>query len=93
MTFAYRYLDELGRDELRDSDPESWLTRDGRNSGLIWNYTPPRQTIGDRSYFRELHPSKALPPISLAVSSLQPGEYRLSVFRTGYRANDAYSLA
>jgi xylan 1,4-beta-xylosidase len=90
--FAYRYLDELGPDELRDSDSESWLTRDGRSfSGLIWNYTPPYQTVGDRSYFRELHPSKALPPIRLVVSSLVPGEYRLSVFRTGYRANDAYS--
>jgi xylan 1,4-beta-xylosidase len=90
--FAYRYLDELGPDELRDSDPESWLTRDGRSfSGLIWNYTPPHQTVGDRTYFRELHPAKALPPIRLVVSSLAPGEYRLSVFRTGYRANDAYS--
>lgn len=90
--FAYRYLDELGREELRDSDPESWLTRDGQSfSGLIWNYTPPHQTIGDRTYFRELHPSKALPPVRLAVSSLAPGKYRLRIFRTGYRANDAYS--
>jgi xylan 1,4-beta-xylosidase len=90
--FAYRYLDELGPDELRDADPESWLTRDGRSfSGLIWNYTPPHQTIGDRTYFRELHPAKALPPVRLAVSSLTPGKYRLTLFRTGYRANDAYS--
>lgn len=90
--FAYRYLDELGREGLRDSDPESWLTSDGRSfSGLIWNYTPPHQTVGDRSYFRELHPSGSLPPIRLTVSSLLPGDYRLSVFRTGYRANDAYS--
>jgi xylan 1,4-beta-xylosidase len=90
--FAYKYLDELGRDELRDSDSESWLTREGDDfAGLIWNYTPPRQTVGDRSYFRELHPSEALPPIRLTVSSLTPGDYRLSVFRTGYRSNDAYS--
>jgi len=90
--FAYRYLDELGPDELRDSDAESWLTRDGGSfSWLLWNYTPPHQTVGDRSYFRELHPSRALPPIHLIISSLAPGEYRLSIFRTGYRANDPYS--
>ena len=90
--FAYRYLNELGREELRDSDPESWLTRDGKSfSGLIWNYTPPNQSIGDRTYFRELHPSRPLPAIHLLVSSLDPGAYRLSVFRTGYRSNDAYS--
>src|SRR6185437_13749799 len=90
--FAYRYLEELGPEALRDNDPESWLTRSGHSfSGLIWNYTPPHQTIGDRTYFRELHPSKALPAVRLVVSSLSPGEYRLTVFRTGYRANDAYS--
>jgi len=90
--FAYKYLYELGPVALRDTDAESWLSRGGQDfSGLIWNYTPPHQTVGDRSYFRELHPSKALPPIRLVVSSLRPGEYRLSVFRTGYRANDAYS--
>jgi xylan 1,4-beta-xylosidase len=90
--FAYRYLDELGREALRDSDPESWLTRDGGSfSGLIWNYTPPHQSVGDRTYFRELHPSRSLPAIRLVVSSLHPGTYRLSVFRTGYRSNDAYS--
>ena len=90
--FAYKYLNELGPEVLRNSDPESWLTRDGRNfSGLIWNYTPPRQKVGDRSYFRQLHPAKALAPVSLEVRHLRPGTYALSVFRTGYRHNDAYS--
>ncbi|MHB8816013.1 MAG: GH39 family glycosyl hydrolase [Steroidobacteraceae bacterium] len=90
--FAYKYLDELGPEVLRDQDPQSWLTRDGHDfSGLIWDYTPPHQTAGDRSYFRRLHPSKPLLPVRLTVSSLRPGTYRLSVFRTGYRANDPYS--
>lgn len=90
--FAYKYLNELGPKVLRDNDPESWLTRTDRGfSGLIWNYTPPHQTVGDRSFFRELHPDKPLPPVSLQVSHLQPGTYTLSVYRTGYRANDPYS--
>ena len=90
--FAYKYLNELGPEVLRNSDPHSWLTRDGGNfSGLIWNYTPPQQTVGDRSYFRQLHPAAALAPVRLEISHVRPGTYALSVFRTGYRHNDAYS--
>jgi xylan 1,4-beta-xylosidase len=90
--FAYKYLDELGPEVLRNSDPESWLTRGGGGfSGLIWNYTPPHQTVGDRSYFRQLHPAEPLAPVRLEISHLQPGSYELSAFRTGYRRNDAYS--
>src|SRR6185437_4214126 len=90
--FAYKYLNELGPEVLRNSDRESWLTRSGGNfSGLIWNYTPPRQTVGDRSYFRQLHPAETLAPGRLQIARLRPGTYELSVFRTGYRRNDAYS--
>lgn len=90
--FAYKYLNELGPQQLRDSDPESWLTRDGSSlRALIWNYTPPNQRTGDQVYFRELHPSKSLSPVHLLVSSLRPGKYRLRIYRTGYRANDPYS--
>ena len=90
--FAYRYLDELGPQVLRDRDADSWLTRDGGNfAGLIWNYTIPDQTESDRPYFRKLHPATPLPPVDLTVSSLKPGAYRLQLYRTGYKANDAYS--
>lgn len=90
--FAYKYLNELGPQTLRDRDPESWLTRNGGNfAGLMWNYTPPREKEGDWPYFRALHPARALPPIHLTVTSLKPGRYRLRIFRTGYDANDAYS--
>jgi xylan 1,4-beta-xylosidase len=90
--FAYKYLNELGPQALRDDDPESWLTRDGGNfAGLIWNYTIPDETESNRPYFRKLHPATPLPPVALTVSSLQPGPYRLTLHRTGFRTNDAYS--
>jgi xylan 1,4-beta-xylosidase len=90
--FAYKYLNELGPEVLRDEDPQSWLTRRGGSfAGLIWNYTPPHQTVGDRSYYRELHPSKPVKPADLEISHLNSGTYRLLVYRTGYRANDPYS--
>ncbi|MGA7713479.1 MAG: hypothetical protein WCA81_16375 [Rhizomicrobium sp.] len=90
--FAYKYLNELGPQELQDSDAQSWLTRDGDNfAGLIWNYTTPEQKESDRPYFRKLHPAPALAPVDLTVTSLRPGKYRLTLHRTGYKANDAYS--
>jgi xylan 1,4-beta-xylosidase len=90
--FAYRYLNELDAQVLRNADAESWLTREGdRFSGLIWNYTIPDQQESNRPYFRKLHPPASLPPVKLSVSSLQPGSYRLKVYRTGFQANDAYS--
>ncbi len=77
---------------LRNADRASWLTREGDNfSGLIWNYTVPDQDESNRPYFRKLHPPTSLPSIDLTVSSLQPGTYRLSLHRTGFKANDAYS--
>ncbi len=90
--FAYKYLNELGPQDLRDTDAESWLTRDGENfAGLIWNYTTPDMKESDRPYFRKLHPATPLAPIDLKVTSLKPGTYRLTLHRTGFHANDAYS--
>ncbi|MDE2182728.1 MAG: cellulase family glycosylhydrolase [Alphaproteobacteria bacterium] len=90
--FAYKYLNELGPTVLKNADAESWLTRDGKNFvGLIWNYTTPVMNESNRPYFRKLHPATALPPVRLVVSSLAPGAYRLTLHRTGYQANDAYS--
>jgi xylan 1,4-beta-xylosidase len=90
--FVYKYLNELGTQVLRNTDAESWMTRDGGNfAGLIWNYTIPDQQESNRPYFRKLHPSTPLAPVSLTISSLQPGAYRLTLHRTGFKANDAYS--
>ncbi|HVY24045.1 MAG TPA: hypothetical protein VG962_11905 [Steroidobacteraceae bacterium] len=90
--FAYKYLNQLGPQELRNRDQESWLTRDGENfAGLIWNYTIPDQNESNRPYFTKIHPATKLPSVSLALSSLTAGTYRLRVFRTGYAANDPYT--
>ena len=38
-----------------------------------------------------MQPATPLAPIELTVTSLQPGNYRLTLHRTGFQANDAYS--
>jgi xylan 1,4-beta-xylosidase len=90
--FAYKYLDELGPQALKGGDGESWLTRDGGDfAGLVWNYTTPDMLQSDRPYFRMLHPASPAAPLDLKVSSLKPGTYRLTLHRTGFDKNDAYS--
>jgi xylan 1,4-beta-xylosidase len=90
--FAYKYLAQLGPQELRNADAESWLTRDGDNfAGLIWNFTLPDQDQSNRPYYTKIHPSAAVGPVDLKLGSLKPGRYRLRVYRTGYKANDPYT--
>jgi xylan 1,4-beta-xylosidase len=90
--FAYKYLNELGPEELSDADDRSWLTRNGDSfAALFWDYTTPDQKESNRPYFRKLHPAKVLQPVVISVAKLKPGHYRLIVHRTGYQTNDAYS--
>jgi len=90
--FAYRYLSQLGKAELGNADAESWLTRDGDNfAGLIWNYTIPDQKLSNRPYYTRIHPAQTLEPVQVSLTAVKPGSYRLRVYRTGYRANDAYT--
>lgn len=90
--FAYKYLDELGPQQLAGRDARSILSRDGRNfAGLFWNYTTPDQQESNRPFFRKLRPASAVAPVELQVTHLEPGNYHLTTFRTGFKANDAYS--
>lgn len=90
--FAYKYLAELGATELRNTDSESWLTRDGDNfSGLVWNFTLPDQTLSNRPFFTRIHPAVDVAPVLLKLADLKPGKWHLRVYRTGYRRNDPYS--
>src|SRR3546814_21072245 len=60
---------------------------------------PPRSTRTDTLFpyttlfrsFTKIHPAAQLAPIELNLSSLEPGSYRLRVYRTGYKANDPYT--
>jgi xylan 1,4-beta-xylosidase len=92
--FAYKYLNELGPELLVNSDARSWATRNGDNfAALIWNYETPEQNESNRPFFRKIRPAAAREPVALKLSGLKPGRYRLTLHRTGFKANDAYSQA
>lgn len=58
---------------------------------MIWNFTLPEQELSNRPFYTRIHPAKALEPLRIRLSGLKLGNYRLRLFRTGYKANDAYT--
>ncbi len=91
--FAYKYLHALAGESLAVSDPQSMLSsKDGNLTAVIWDFEQPEQKVSNRSFYTKLVPAHAAPPVELQVTNLAPNSaYRLEVYRTGYRVNDAYS--
>ena len=92
--FAYKYLNALGDQELEGGDDQTIITRDARGvQVLAWTYEPPRdQTVSNRPYFGQVHPSPGAPPLALNFRGLEPGDYEVSIRRVGFRSNDAYTV-
>jgi xylan 1,4-beta-xylosidase len=90
--FAYKYLNELGPVALKDGDAQSWVTRDGDDiQALIFDFEQPVQDKSNRPTYTKDMPTHDVTPVALNLSHVAPGRYIVTVFRTGYRANDAYS--
>jgi xylan 1,4-beta-xylosidase len=91
--FAYKYLHALEGQSLTVSDPQAWLaTKDGDLNAVLWDFEQPVQTVSDRPFYNKLVLNHPASPIQLKVTHLAAKtKYRVQVYRTGYRANDAYS--
>ena len=90
--FAYKYLAALRGRELPAADPSCWATTDaGDVCAVIWDWRNPDQKVSNRSFFGKPRPAHDLAPVPVSVRGLAPGRYRLSVYRTGYLANDAHT--
>jgi xylan 1,4-beta-xylosidase len=93
--FAYQFLNQLGDQELTNSDPRSWVCRDDKGGvqALIFDLTDPRGKSQDQDpivFGKQLIPNPK-PPVQLTLSSIPPGNYHLSIYRIGYNENDPYS--
>jgi xylan 1,4-beta-xylosidase len=87
--FAYRYLHALSGREVPAADAETMAASDGRRTGIMfWNWELPDQKTSDRPYFTKVHPAQPARPARVQVSHLSPGAYRLTIHRTGFKAND-----
>ncbi len=91
--FALQYLNELRGRKINTHDPNSIaVVRRGGIALLAWNYHWPRQTSRDDDFYSRPQPSAPARTISLNISHLHPGKYRLRIYAVGYRHNDAYTL-
>ena len=93
--YAYRFLRQLGTEDLVLSDPSSWVTRTaaGGVQALVWDYSPVVPPVGenDRTYYRQDLPASDKGPVELRVTGLRAGRYKVSTYRIGYEQNDAFT--
>ena len=90
--FAYKYLHELQSNEIPVDDSQMFATvGNGSVSAVIWDFEQPRQNLSNRPFYTRLVPATTAPPVEVSVSHIMPGNYQLKIYRTGFRANDAYS--
>ncbi|HLJ45320.1 MAG TPA: hypothetical protein VKU01_04900 [Bryobacteraceae bacterium] len=94
--FAFEFLNRLGPEELASTDDSSWVCRNaaGDVQALLWDFTPVIPPVGenDQVFYKKEQPSQPAGTAALRIEHLPEGTYDLAVYKTGYRANDAYTM-
>jgi xylan 1,4-beta-xylosidase len=92
--FAFKYLNQLGNTELKNTDASSIVCKDAKGNlqALLWDFTIDRNgdSVNNQVFYKRDLPSKSIPPVTLSASGLKPGKYVIGVYRTGYSENDPY---
>ena len=94
--YAFQYLNKLGSKELTNSDSSSIICADknGNIQALFWDYTldQPQDSVNNQVFYKRDIPAKAKPAVALKLKGLTAGKYKIDVYQTGYRVNDAYAV-
>jgi xylan 1,4-beta-xylosidase len=93
--FAFSFLNRLGPDVLSNSDQQSWVTKTPQGGArvLFWDLrNPMSEGVSNHEYFSKPQPAAPISPAEVRLTGLAPGRYSMSLFRVGYRSNDAYSV-
>lgn len=92
--FAYQFLNKLGQTELINNDSRSWVTKNahGDVQMLLWDftYTLPDSTNNQNYYIKDL-PAKSKGKVTINLSHVPAGKYKIEMYKVGYRANDSYT--
>ncbi len=90
--FAFKYLNALGERELDTGDAQSIATlKQDAIQVLAWHWVLPEQSVSNRPFFRQVRPAAQAAPLHVSVTGLTPGRHVVSIRRTGFRSNDAYT--
>jgi xylan 1,4-beta-xylosidase len=92
--FAYQFLNQLGSNELQNSDAASWVCRDDKGGAqiLLWDLTRLADAaVANQNIFFKLQPAKSKGSVDIKLTNVPPGNYRLALRQVGFEKNDAYS--
>ena len=88
--FAYKYLNALRGREIPSADDRVMAAADGKKTAvLVWDWHDIEQPTSNGVYFGKPVPATDAKTVKLNLSRVVSGSYRLQVYRTGYKANDA----
>jgi xylan 1,4-beta-xylosidase len=91
--FAYKYMHELGDQQVQTADKQSWVTKDANGvQVLAWDFqTPDMGNKSNRPFFGVVQPTKKATPLKIQLKGMKPGTYAVQIYRTGFKANDAHT--
>ncbi|WP_291103741.1 MULTISPECIES: GH39 family glycosyl hydrolase [unclassified Flavobacterium] len=92
--FSYSFLNKLGETELQNEDTSSWATKNtnGNVQVLFWDFTNTLpDAINNQQYYIQDLPSKPKGKVKIEVAGLQKGNYKLEIYKVGYKVNDVYT--
>lgn len=90
--FTYKYLNMLRGNEVPSADDQVLAaTAGGRTGVLLWQWQQPEQKLSNRPFFTKVLPAQPARPAEIRFSGLRRGNYRVTVRRTGFQANDAHT--
>ena len=92
--YAYQFLNKLGNTALVNKDARSWAAKNahGDLQLLLWDFTNtlPDSTNNQNYYIKDL-PSKPKGNVTINLSHVPPGKYKMELYKIGYRVNDVYT--
>jgi Beta-xylosidase len=93
--YAFKFLSRLKGTDIVSDDTQSWVTKskDGTITALTWDYSPvvPPDGKTDQVYYQQDLPAADKGGITLSLSHVPDGKYRLAIYKTGYQVNDAFT--
>lgn len=91
--YAYKFMNEMGDKELKNSDTDSYVCKSENGlQALVWDYVYPEEGyLYNQDYFDKIKVSRQRQKVSLSVSNVKNGKYRLEIYKIGYQMNDPYS--
>jgi xylan 1,4-beta-xylosidase len=93
--YAFKFLNELGPQELANADSASWVCKGNDNAveALFWDYTPivPPKGMNDQQFYQREIQAKDIGEVELSITNLPAGSYSLKIYQTGYCANDVFT--